>query len=276
MSNPAPRSDREQVVDTLVEEWRIIAELLAELTAEEWAVPTDLPGWDVRDNISHLIGIESNLAGDPSPEAGADVASRPHVRNDLGAANEAWVESFRGVPVEEVARRFAEVTERRAAQLAAMSDQEFAAPSWTPVGQGTYELFMRTRILDCWFHEQDIRTALDRPGNTDGAAAAATLEQVTSALGYVVGKRAGAPSGTTVTFDLTGPLAREIHVVVNDRASVVPSLDRPADVRIRVDTPTFLRLLGGRMDHTAVPDRIALEGDEVLGEQVLAGLGYMI
>ena len=29
-----------------------------ELSDTEWALPTECPGWDVKDQLSHLIGIE--------------------------------------------------------------------------------------------------------------------------------------------------------------------------------------------------------------------------
>ena len=67
---------------------------------------------------------------------------------------------------------------------------------------------MRIRTFDCWLHEQDIRDAVGRPGGEDGAAAALALDEMTSAIGYVVGKKAGAPQGSRVRFDLTGPAAR--------------------------------------------------------------------
>ena len=45
------------------------------------------------------------------------------------------------------------------------------------------------------------------------------------ALGFVVGKRAGAPAGSRVRFELTGPMSRRIDVEVGDRAQVVDAMD---------------------------------------------------
>ena len=35
---------------------------------------------------------------------------------------------------------------------------------FTPEGPGPYRQFMAIRVFDCWYHDQDIREALDRPG----------------------------------------------------------------------------------------------------------------
>lgn len=269
-------NDRERITDTLLEEWASIDELLRSLPDAAWSTPTDLPGWDVRDNVAHLIGIEATLLGDPQPEPTPDLAERAHVRNDLGAMNEAWVEHFRSVEPAEVRERFREVTARRAEQLRAMTDEEFAAPSWTPVGEADYARFMQIRTFDCWFHEQDVREAVGLPGNLEGAAAQEALGEVVRMLGYVVGKRAGAPSGSAVTFRLEGPIRRELHVAVEGRALVVEDLDRPADVTISLDSATFMRLAGGRVEARSVLDRVRIDGDVELGNQILGQLGYTI
>src|ERR1700722_5458665 len=39
-----------------VEEFRRFADLVATLTPEEWATPTDCTGWDVRKMVLHVLG----------------------------------------------------------------------------------------------------------------------------------------------------------------------------------------------------------------------------
>jgi hypothetical protein len=83
---------------------------------------------------------------------------------------------------------------------------------------------MRVRVMDLWFHEQDVSEATGRPGRLDGLAAAMALDEISAVLGYVVGKKAGAPPGAAVRFERTGGLARRIDVAVSDRARVADSL----------------------------------------------------
>ena len=45
------------VRDALAETWGALAEVCLDLSDAEWALPTECPGWDVKDQLSHLIGI---------------------------------------------------------------------------------------------------------------------------------------------------------------------------------------------------------------------------
>src|SRR3989442_438941 len=74
----------------------------------------------------------------------------------------------------------------------------FAADSVTAMGPGTVADLLGFRIFDSWVHEQDMRRAVDRPGDLDSPAAAHSLGMMVGVLPYVVGKKVGAPDGSTV------------------------------------------------------------------------------
>ena len=57
-----------EVVDGLDEVWTSLLEATEGLGEEEWSLSTECPGWDVADQLSHLIGIERSLMGDAPPE----------------------------------------------------------------------------------------------------------------------------------------------------------------------------------------------------------------
>ena len=57
----------EPVIEELTEVWASVVVACEQLDDEQWDRPTDCPGWSVKDNLSHLIGIERMLLGDPSP-----------------------------------------------------------------------------------------------------------------------------------------------------------------------------------------------------------------
>ncbi|MWA02529.1 maleylpyruvate isomerase family mycothiol-dependent enzyme [Actinomadura sp. LD22] len=266
-------ADRKHVTDALVGEWAALDRLLTGLTDAEWTRPTCLPGWRVTDVVAHLIGTESMLAGEPVPETGVDVSALPHVRNDIAAVNEQWVTALREQEPAAMLARFRDVTSRRAEMLAGMSDAEFGAPSWTPAGQATYGRFMQIRIYDCYLHEQDVRAAVGRPGNEDGPAADAAVDEAARALGFVVGKRAAAPDGSTVLFDLTGPVRRGLAVKVDGRARLVDGAAGEPTTALRLPSTLFLRLCGGR---TTAHDSVEVAGDRELGRRVLDNLAFTI
>jgi uncharacterized protein (TIGR03083 family) len=286
MSENTGRPDgiaKQTVVGTLVKEWQDLDHLLTGLSADQWTVPTVLPGWRVTDVVAHLIGTEATLAGDDVPVTEVDVTTLPHVHNDIARANEQWVQALRGEPPPAMLARFREVTARRRAMLEKMPQSEFDAPSWTPAGPGTYGRFMQIRIFDCWLHEQDIRDAVGLPGNASGPAAEAALDEAARALGYVVGKRAAAPDGSTVLFELTGPVPRRLTVAVSGRARLVAEPAGPPTATLRLPSSAFLRLCGGRTRHSERPDvemdvemDVALDGDLALARRILDNLAFTI
>lgn len=268
------------VTAALSEQWSVIESLLGGLTDAQWATPTALPGWTVHDVVAHLIGTESMLSGRQPPEADPQtqerLAAAPHVRNEIGALNERWVESMRALSPAELVDRYRTVTAERRAALEAMTQADFDDQTLTPVGPESYGRFMRIRVYDCWMHELDIRDALGLPGPDGGARAAMAWAEIVGALGFLVGKRAHAPEGARITIETSGPLPRALHVAVDGRAAVVDRLDGPADVTIVLDAWLFARLTGGRTEGPAHRDEVEVLGDHQLGWAVVDNLRFAI
>ena len=166
-----------------------------------------------------------------------------------------WVEANRGLTGPQMVARLEDVTARRLAELDAMDQAGFDAPSWTPAGKDeTYGRFMRIRHFDCYLHEQDIRLALGLPARERADDIASSLDEVATGLGFIVGRRAGMPDGSRVRIDLTGPVARTYLVQVDGRAAVVEILDGEPTVGIELPAMHFLRLTGGRHDAGVAPE----------------------
>jgi uncharacterized protein (TIGR03083 family) len=269
---------KDRTVAALGEVWASLGELLGELDDDQWAMPSPLPGWSVQDNVSHIVGTEAMLSGEAGPPVEIDRGINDHVRNDIGAFNEQWVEWLRAVPPNEVLSRFRELTGARLATLDAMSEEEWNAESFTPAGKDTFGRFMQIRVFDCWLHEQDIRDAVGRPGHETGLAVEVVLDEMATALGFVVGKKAGATSGQSVTFALTdgGAVVRRFHVAVGERAAVVPELDGPATVTLTMPIGVMTRRCAGRVGPDDLLEQIAIDGNLELASSVLANQAYTI
>ncbi len=264
----------------LGEVWDSLVELGAGLSDQDWDLLTPCPGWSVTAQFAHMIGTESVLAGRPNPEV--PVGEAAHVRNRIGEINEAWVVHLVTKPRSEVLELFAEVTSQRRRSLAGMSEEEFSAESWTPVGKADYRRFMQIRVFDCWVHEQDIRDAIGRPGHESGPAAEQALDEIVRAAGYLVGKKAAAPAGSSVRIALTGPLGRRVDVSVADgRAKVVEELPGEPTATLTLGSSAFVRLACGRLDPSAVLSEgrlggVVLDGDRELGRRVIENLAFTI
>jgi len=265
------------VVALLDEEWGAIYALARELADAEWDLPSECPGWSVRDLVAHMIGTESSLLGAPAPAPLVDLPAFVH--NPVGAGNEAWVVPRRSLPAAQVVEEFRSVTARRLEEMRAWPEERFAVVGPSPVGQVPYREYMRVRIMDCWVHEQDMRVATGRPGHDTGPVARLALDRLASAMSYVVGKQAGAPEGSCVRFAFRGPVLERLDVAVRDgRAAVADAAAEVVSAELDLDDETFWRLACGRVSGPAARDAglVAVSGDVDLAHRVLDAMSFMI
>jgi uncharacterized protein (TIGR03083 family) len=266
-----------QRVDMLEAVWRSMAELGASLDETAWKAPTECPGWTVQDNLVHITALERFSMGDPLPaeEVPDDL---PHVKNDIGRSNERWIESRRAWSGADALAEFVTTTEARIAGLRELDDDGFAADSWTPMGPGTVAALLGFRIFDSWVHEQDMRRAVDRPGDLDSDAARFSTGMMLDVLPYVVGKKVGAPEGSTVVLSLSGPIDATRAVVVTDgRARPLDPVPDDPTVAVTLGSDAYARLACGRTDpdEALVTGVVAIDGDVDLGGAVVRELNYM-
>jgi uncharacterized protein (TIGR03083 family) len=269
----------EPVVGLLDQEFRSFEELCASLPEEAWSTATQCPAWTVQDQVAHVIGTESFLAGRPGPVATEPPVEAPHVKNQIGIANEAWVESLRPRSPAEVLGILRDVLGERRRQLAERSTDGFDELGPSPVGKVPYREFMNVRVMDIWVHEQDVRRAVGRPGNRTGAVAEAAIGRFVPAMAFVVGKKAAAPDGSSVSFVLTGESARHFDVEVGDgRATVVEVGNDQPSVTLTMAAETWWCLSMGRWDGPTARRQglVTIDGDEALGERVIDNLVFMI
>ncbi|PRC43062.1 hypothetical protein C6A85_000000107285 [Mycobacterium sp. ITM-2017-0098] len=235
--------------------------LCADLSEAEWQTQSLCPDWTVRGVVDHVTSIEAAMVGWLPDD---DTTPPPFERaGDFLADDTPYPDKVRGV------------YDRRRADLAAMTDEDLDRPSWMPVGPGTYGRFLAIRVFDFWVHERDITTPLGRTTDDGGIAAELALAEVENSIGYILGKKVGVPDGKSITIDLTGPLARQIHVAVDGRAARVDHLDRP-DVTVTSDSTTFIQLACGRIDPQAQIDagKISWTGDDELGDRAARNLRF--
>jgi len=263
------------VVAMLEKEWDGIARLCAPLSEERWDTATELPGWSVKDVVSHITGIESFMLGMPVPDHTPPDA--PHVRNEMGRFNEVVVDYRRSLPGEKVLQEFREVTAQRLAVLRSWGEDDFDAESWTPIGPGKARDLLSTRVMDCWIHEQDIRRALDEPGGFEGDVAAHSFGRLSQGMPYVVGKKVAPADGTTVVFDVSGSAAHTFAVgIAGGRGAPLEDIPEKPSCTLAMDLETFCCLACGRWFPDRAATRVTIEGDRDLGSKVLAEMNFMI
>lgn len=265
------------LVANMTQVWGSIIALGSTLTAAEWKLPTDCPGWSVQDHVAHMLGSESRLLGLPAPEhTPRDVS---FVKNAIGQSNEVWVDALRACTGDGVLQRFQDVTSQRLAILRAMEPGDFAAPTQTPIGPGTMRDLLAIRIWDAWVHEQDMRRAVQRPGHLDGPVVEHAVGRMAMAMPYVVGRKVKPADGTTVVLAMPGAAGRTMALrMENGRAQ--PLADTPATptVRLTMDAETLNCLGCGRWTPEAAlrAGKVQIAGDVALGQTILAQMNVMI
>lgn len=267
----------QDVVDLMERVWHSIDSLCSPLNEAQWKTPTDCPSWSVQDQVSHLVGAESRILGNPEPNH--TPTDTGHVKNDVGQSNEVLVDYRRSWAGQDVLYEFRELTGQRLRLLRAMTDEEFAAETQTPIGPGTVTEFVNIRIFDAWVHEQDMRRALNVPGELEGPVADHSVGRIARAMPFVVARKSQAPDGVTVLFDIAGSAGRLVSVgVEGQRGSELDSDPTSPTVRIATDVETFICLGCGRLD----PDdalqsgRVSIEGDDALGNHIVKQMNIMI
>jgi uncharacterized protein (TIGR03083 family) len=256
-------------IDNLESTWTSIDALCSTLSEDQWKLPTGCPGWSVQDNLSHLIDYEARALGRPGPDhTPADLS---HAKNPIGESNEIGVDYRRRLAGSEVLDEFREVVGARLAQLQALTIDDLEREVITPVGPGTLADMLRLRVMDTWSHEQDMRRALICPGHNDGPAAKEAVGYLAAFLPIIVGKRAGAPEGATVAFNVGGCYESVIEVV-DGRAKIVERDSEGVTVALTIPPATFAALVGARSD---APDDVVISGDDALGRAIIDQLGFL-
>ena len=279
-SRPVTQLDKSDVLDGLFASWDNIDSLVGDLPDPQWTRPTSLPGWDVHDVVAHVVGTESMLQGAGTPEADVDVSTLKHVRNDIGVLNERWVRNFRELTHAELLDAFRDddgaaargvVCDGRGAVERAHGDTG-RPRQLRPVHAGA-----SIRLLDARTRHPRRAGANRRAMSTSTAHdSRLALDEMAASMGFVVGKLGGAPDGSRVRIELTGPLARTINVAVDGRAKLVDDFggDDPT-ATITLDGLLFARLAGGRMTGWTMT-RSRYGGDEAVGRRIVEHLNYVI
>jgi uncharacterized protein (TIGR03083 family) len=247
-----------------------ISELVTPLVEGEWNRRTPCPGWSVRDVVSHVIGLDCEMLGDPRP-----IHTLPrdlfHVTNDHQRYMEMQVDVRRHHTAPEMTSELEYVVIRRNRQLRNDSRDpgtKVRGPLGTEV---TLADSMRQHAFNVWVHEQDLRTALGRPGNLDSPGAHIARDVLLEALPDIVAVKADAPRSSAIVFDVHGPIEflRTIRVDIQGRGTLetAPALGPAATLTL--DWETYVRLACGRVSLESVADRVKAEGDPELTSAIL-------
>ena len=245
-----------------------IESVCTRLDSVQWQTQSLCPGWTARDVVGHLGMMERVMTG-WLPGSADEPAPLDRIKP--------YQDEVSGLDDAEFADRIRGIFADRRADLAKLTDADLGLASWTPVGPRSYGGFLEIRIFDFWVHERDITTPLGWATDDAGPRAEIALGQVVSSIGYIVGKKVGLPDGSSIVFRLTGPIQRDISVVVDGRARQVDRVNDPT-VELTTDSTTFIQLAAGRIDPQEQIDTgtVSWIGDDELADRAARNLRFTI
>lgn len=281
--DPDAPSRLPDLVEAFAQTAQAVADLARTCTDEDLAKPTECPGWSVHDQISHVAGVEAWLQGNKDPRV--EMPPYEHIRNDLGKRIEYAVELRRGRTGGEVRNELDTVLAERLLALRdpGLTDSDTIPGPFGP-DQAVTVLLLRT--FDVWTHEQDIRSALGRPGDLDSPAAGVFVAAVMRQVPKLIAKRAGLEPGYTVVIEVNGPTAARqgVRVEVDEQgrlrgrpisgdavsSDAVSSDAVSSEVTISLSTEAFTRRAAGRRSVSDTPHDVV--GDEATARRILEAL----
>ena len=263
MTAPSPPTI-DDILDALAETTSSLEGVLMTLAPKDWHRPTGCPRWDVQDVVSHIIGLEDQIAGLPDPEHDLPEGSGDGMDADTRRF-EVQVDSRRATPPDEILRQFRSST-TRGLERRRSDDTEPGEIVDGPFGTRLpYWRLLTLRTFDCFAHEQDIRRAVGRPGNLDGKAAAIVGEFVARALTGLLPRRLEDLGGGVILDVVSDTGTPRRRITVGD------ATEDPL-ATLTIPFGDLMAFACGRAD--ANVEHVDIHGDPDVGGQVLAALGF--
>lgn len=269
----AQRPDRTEQRDRLVAAYEAaltgVLQATEGLTDDAWAMPTGCPGWDVHDQLSHCVGVERRLLGDPDLDPDVEVPDLPHLTDGAGRFIERDVEARRRIAHEELRTEAQGVFDRRRQVLSELRPEQLGEEAISPLGPMRTSSALRMRIFDLSCHERDVRAALGRLEGLRGTHVAAAVEHTLRLWARALPARV--EGGRTIAMRVTGrgPAVLDLASgeLRHDEAATTT-----AAATVGMSEADVLAIASGRTDAPDV-DHLEVAGHEALVRRFLAVAG---
>ena len=196
--------DVTEVLADLRAEQQALDDIVADLTAEQWQLPTPSPGWTIADQIGHLTYFDGTAAlAVVDPPAFQDAMTSLLSSGGAGAesADDIVLGRYRAMSPGELLVAWRD--NRRALAAAGETLENDTRVAWYGPSMGA-KSFLTARLMEVWAHGQDIVDTVhaDREP-TDRLRHIAQLGFITRGWTYV--NRGLEVPSTTVRVELTSP-----------------------------------------------------------------------
>lgn len=265
------------------EERQGLLDVLASLSAAQWAMPTTCMGWSVHDVVLHIWGgdigiLSARRDGYRSPNRLAvNVSEWDDLLTFINHQNDAWVRATQRTSPHLLCD-FLRLTGNGICTHFAGLDPLASGVSVSWVGPDPAPVWLDTarEYTERWVHQQHIRDAVSQPGMTEPRFLAPVLDAFVRALPRAL-RHAASSDGASVRLVITGD-AGGAWVAVREERTWRLSVDTgsAADATVTLDQDTAWRLFTKGVRAADAAPHIQRMGDVALTDAVVAMVSMIV
>lgn len=252
----------------------LLLELLRSLSSEEWEMPTVAPAWKVKDVGAHLLDTQLrklSMARDGYAPAAPQIRSHADLVALINRLNQEGVGMYRRLspPV------LISMMELASAQSAAyyqsldpFGDAPFGV-SWAGEDRSANWFDTARELTERWHHQQQIRSAVGKPGIMTPELYHPVLDCFMRALPFAYRNEPG-EAGTMARFDVSGECGGSWYLYRNaDRWDLVAEPTGKEVSRTSIPQEIAWMIFTKGMKQDAAATQVGVTGDRTLGLHVL-------
>lgn len=250
-----------------------LIQLLESLAPAEWELPTVCAGWDVRDVALHILGGDLGNVARRRDGSRSEPAAGEALPTFINRINEEWVAATRRLSPRLICELLAFSGPPVFAHLEALDpDAPDGHVSWARLEPAPNRLDVAREYMERWVHQQHIRDATGRPGQTDerfvAPVTAASIWAVPRAL-------AGLPEGS-LAITITGTGGGDWAAVYEEGGwRLREAAGVQATCRLSVPSDTWWRLVTRGIPREQAASRARIEGEPGLALAALQAVAII-
>ena len=270
-SDPMRPPEPVMVFDLLAEDRAALLQLLDTVDEDDWARPTACAGWSVKDVAGHILGGDlGNLSRRRDDYRSETPLPDEDLVRFINHFNDDWVRAARRLSPHVVRDLLAAAGPPLFAYFASLDLAATGGPvSWAGPAPAPVWLDVAREYTERWHHQQHIRDAVGKPGQTERRFLHPILATFAYALPFTF-HDADAPIGAVVHLHIRGEAGGDWSLA-REPAGWRLAIGAPAAAaaRVDIDQDSAWRLFTKGITSEQAQAAATLEGDHRLGIRLL-------
>ena len=263
------------VVELFPQERKLLLELFAELSEEDWHRPTVCQGWTVKDIGLHLLGDDMGYISGKRDHfsnpffANRDMEQWESLVQNINEANELWVQAMQRVSPELLSGLLG-LTGKQFYEYISSLDQMAmnGVVSWAGPDPAPAWLDTAREYTERWLHQQQIRDAVNRPGLKERKYFHPVLDTFVRALPHTY-RDVSVTDTAVIKLAVTGEAGDTWYLVGEaNRWALYKAVELQPTSVVTMDQETCWRLFTKGIDKERARAMSTVEGYKKLGERV--------